>query len=333
MTNEHDDLIAAWALDALPPDEWELLDRALAADLGARADADELRHVVALLGEDHAAPAPGDLRERVLAAVRSTAQRVESPVASAPIDVYRHQTETLSALLDTLADDDWRAVAEPYDWTVHGLLAHLLTIERYMGRLLGIVDGDPVADEHDHLAIGGAEIAAELTNDPIATVDAWRSAVAINLSGLAEVDLDRVVVFHEFRFAVRTLLIARGFELWTHADDIRRAAARPVGTPPKGDVRTMSSASVRSLPLAIHVVPGATVPDGTARIVLTGDGGGTFDLVLGRGGERLVTIVADVVDYCRVASRRLLPIDAEMTVDGDARLAGDLLAASSVVAV
>ena len=37
---------------------------------------------------------------------------------------------------------------------------------------------------------------------------------------------------------------------------------------------------------------------GPARIVLTGPGGGTFDLD-GPGSERTVTLVADVVDYCR----------------------------------
>jgi uncharacterized protein (TIGR03083 family) len=334
MTNEHDDRLGAWALDALEPDERLIVDRDLAGDPARRAEADRLRQVVALLGDDHAAPPPADVRERVLEKARTTAQR--GVTSSDPIAVYRHQTDALSALLDAIVDGEWQRRVAPYDWDIHGVVAHLLVIERYMGRQLGIVDGEPSPDDDDHLGIGRATIRAELARPPHDTVADWRAAVAHNLTalgGAAGVELDRTVVFHVFPFTVSALLVARGFEVWTHADDIRRAVARPLDAPSASDLRTMSTVSVASLPLALHAVPGATIPDGSARVVLTGAGGGTFDIVLGRGGDRLLTLVADVVDYCRCAARRIAPGELAATIDGDGRLAADLLAAAAVAAV
>ncbi len=65
--------------------------------------------------------------------------------------------------------------------------------------------------------------------------------------------------------------------------------------------------------------------------MLTGLGGGTFDL--GGAPGPTTTIVTDVVDYCRVAARRVEPDDLDCTIDGDTALAADLLRAAAVFAV
>jgi hypothetical protein len=80
-------------------------------------------------------------------------------------------------------------------------------------------------------------------------------------------------------------------------------------------------------------VGGAQVAGRTARIVLTGPGGGTWDQPLGLGetaGEPDTTLVLDVVDYCRLAARRLTPDDVTVTVEGDAALARQVLVGAGV---
>ena len=116
--------------------------------------------------------------------------------------------------------------------------------------------------------------------------------------------------------------------MWIHADDIRRATARPMQTPPPRDLRAMSMFSIATLPL---LVPTEHVK-GPARIVLTGQGGGTFDLD-GPGAERAVTLVADVVDYCRTAARRIDIDDLPAVIEGDRDQAHALLTAARVLAV
>ncbi|MGZ4680444.1 MAG: hypothetical protein ACXVIH_10495, partial [Ilumatobacteraceae bacterium] len=72
-----------------------------------------------------------------------------------------------------------------------------------------------------------------------------------------------------------------------------------------------------------------------ARIVLTGRGGGVWNQPLQLGGdaaEPSVTIVADAVEFCRLASQRIAPADLAAEVDGSMDLAIDVLRGASVFA-
>jgi hypothetical protein len=67
--------------------------------------------------------------------------------------------------------------------------------------------------------------------------------------------------------------------------------------------------------------------------VLTGPGGGTWDQALGWGetaGLPDATLVLDVVDYCRLAARRVGPDEVAVTVEGDEALARRILAGAGV---
>jgi hypothetical protein len=96
----------------------------------------------------------------------------------------------------------------------------------------------------------------------------------------------------------------------------------------------MTDAAVGALPLGMLL--NGTDPGGrTVRIVLTGDGGGSWDQALDLGavpGEPVLTLVADAVDFCRVAAKRLSPADLSRTEVGDADLAADVIAAAAVFA-
>ena len=71
------------------------------------------------------------------------------------------------------------------------------------------------------------------------------------------------------------------------------------------------------------------------RVVLEGAGGGSWVQPLDLGGapgEPVLTVVADAVEFCRVAAKRTPPADLACTVVGDASLAPSVLAAAAVFA-
>jgi uncharacterized protein (TIGR03083 family) len=333
--DELDSALGAWALDALDEATRAQVERGLLAfpDLARRADG--LGRVPALLGESLATAPPAELRDRVLGAAtsRSAASRV---TPSTPLEVFEHQVADLQALLASLEPHEWAADAAPYAWTVHGLVAHLLVIERYTAQQLGFGDvGGYEPDEH-HLALGADEIRHELTRAPRDTATAWDRRASATIDALRadpEMDAGRQAIMHGWPFTVGSILIARGFEVWTHADDIRRAVGRPLASPSAADLRAMSAFSVASLPLLVPIVE-PLVPVGPSRVVLTGAGGGTFDLP-GAHGEtgRQVTLVSDIVDDCRVGARGVAPDGLEATIEGDGQRADALLAAARVFAM
>jgi uncharacterized protein (TIGR03083 family) len=291
--------------------------------------------VPALLGESLATTPPVELRARVLgsATERSDASRI---TPSTPLEVFEHQVAELRVLLGSLEPNEWTAAATPYAWSVHGLVAHLLVIERYTAQQLRVDGVDGYEPDEHHLALGADEIRYELTRNPQATAEAWDRRASETIDRLRadpEMDAGQPAIMHGWPFTVGSVLIARGFEVWTHADDIRRAVGRPLATPSAADLRAMSSFSVASLPLLVPVVE-PLVSVGAARMVLTGPGGGTFDLA-GTNGDssRRVTIATDIVDYCRLVARRIAPDQLEATIEGDDQLAGALLAAARVFAM
>ena len=113
------------------------------------------------------------------------------------------------------------------------------------------------------------------------------------------------------------------FEIWTHDEDIRRATGRPPAPPDPARLRRMSRIAVPSLPFGM-AMSGLEGGGRTVRVVLTGAGGGTWDqaLDLGAGpGHAEATVVVDVVDYCRLAARRVTPAQLDAVIEGDHELA------------
>jgi hypothetical protein len=92
-------------------------------------------------------------------------------------------------------------------------------------------------------------------------------------------DLDGEVALHGMRLPLGALLIVRAFELWTHDDDIRRVAGLPLTEPDRPTLRLMTE-------LAAGLLPHAAARMGqrdrvSVHLVLTGPGGGTWDLAVG----------------------------------------------------
>lgn len=326
---ELEDLLALASLGLLDAADEEALDSVdLEADGPAAARHTAFQRTVAMLDQTHAIAPPPELRDRVLSAALARPPQRVTPAP--PPELFARQVAALAELLGSLDDDAWRRAVPPYEWTVHGLIAHLLVIENYTAYQLGLTPDGP-AEAH-HLAMGAEERALEERGPPGATAQRWLSRAEATVAALNEANaLPRDLTLHGWPFSLEGAVIARSFELWTHAEDIRRATGRPAAAATPADLRTMSSFSVQVLPLTLALVERDRVLTPT-RIVLTGPGGGTFDLLEGVGGFDTL-IVADVVDYCRVVARRIRPDELDCTIEGDAPLARALLLSAGVFAV
>lgn len=250
----------------------------------------------------------------------------------AATDLYVSRVRAMSTLLEGLDKAVWLRNAAPYEWTVHGLIAHLLVIEHYTAAQLGLVSAQIDASTDDHLAMGAELIATELRDSPVATIQRWAAAADRVVQHVRSADFrtDKAVTLHGWPFSASAALVARAFELWTHTDDVRRAAGLPFEQTDAAELRTMSSYSVASLPFLLPTVASERALTPT-RVVLTGAGGGTYDI--GGAGERKALLVADVVEYCQVVARRVEPRDLFATIEGDEALVRALLDASRAFAV
>jgi uncharacterized protein (TIGR03083 family) len=341
---ELDELLGAWALDALDDDARVAVEAALARHPDLAATARELRESAAGLAELSAVE--GEAVASVLAA--ATTARVpgmdariaeEGPSTSA--EAYADQVGALARVLERVPDDGWDRVVAPYaPWTVRDLVAHLVAIEGYAASFLGLgAFEEPEGGTGDHLAMTEPTIAHYRTR-PVEEVGGdWTRLAersAAHVLTLSDEDLERPMHLHGIPFRTPSALVARTFELWTHADDIRAAVGEPLDAPPARVVHRMADASINSLPLAAYTLdtpPGPAV----AHVVLTGRGGGAWTLLVGgaedRAAEPDLVLVADVIDYCRVVSRRVNAEALDAVVEGDAELALQLLEASQFVAV
>ena len=84
-----------------------------------------------------------------------------------------------------------------------------------------------------------------------------------------------------------------------------------------------------------ETLDGRSRPGHTARLVLTGEGGGEWLVAMGGGEPNAVpdvTVTAHVVDWCRRVGERIAPDALPCRIDGDHALAADLIQAASAFA-
>jgi uncharacterized protein (TIGR03083 family) len=329
-----DELAALLALDALPADE--------------QADA-ELRHgtfpagladVVAALAEVTATQPPQSLRGAALsrAAGRRAADRPVGAVEpSRPIDAYRQTAAEFYELLAGLHDDEWLAAAHAEHGSVRDLVAHLTGVERLCIAWLDPTAAPPVDPRVDHIT-ATRPVVAELADLEVhALARAWHETALGVAAAAGAGDQRRPVSFHDITTSVDGLLVMRTFELWAHWMDIALATGRPMPILDAPRMALLSAQLMAALPLAL-AYSGQPPRPGSARFVLTGDAGGCYTVPLDFAnpitgpGAPDVTIVADVVDLCRVAARRLDPAELDATVEGDAGLARAVLAGADAFA-
>ena len=273
---------------------------------------------------------PPGLRERVLAA-SLRARDAGRPVPDAPeisaAEAFSRAASAFFTALCFLSDDDWRTPVLR-DLDVQGLVGHLLGVEYDVHRALA---GDPAVADADHVESTQAAAVRQAAGAPAGTRAEWRHAADRTLDLVRSADGRAVVALHGLRLPVRTLLIVRAFELWTHENDIRRAVGWAASVPDPSTLRLMTDLAAGLLPLAAAGLGEAT----DVRLVLTGPGGGTWDVTVGSGppAAASVAIVTDAVGFCRLAANRVTPAELDVSVTGDPARAAAVMFAVTTLAL
>ncbi len=275
---------------------------------------------------------PASLRERVLAASRQARPARPAPEAAeiSPAEAFGRAADAFYGLLCALDDADWRRPVLR-DLDVQGLVGHLTGVEEDVQRCLA---GDPAVAGAEHVESTQPAALRQAGSTATATRTEWRQAADRTLRLVSEhADQRAAVAVHRMQLPLDALLIARAFELWTHENDIRRAAGLPPSVPDASTLQLMTGLAARLLPQAA-VRTGLRDPV-SVRLVLTGPGGGAWDVAVGdpAADPVAVGIVTDAVGFCRLVANRAIPADLDLHVTGDAARAAGVLAAASALAL
>ena len=287
---------------------------------------------------------PTGLRERVMTAsllARAIGQPVPAVPEISPDEAFARAADAFYGLLGVLSDEGWKTGALR-GLDVQGLVGHLTGVEHDTHRALA---GDPAVADAEHVASTQESAVRQAGRSPALTRDEWRHAAdrtlelarAAGRNPAAGGGSARLAV-HGIRLPLGDLLVVRAFELWVHDNDIRRAVGLPPSAPDPPVLRLMSDLAARMLPYAAARMG---LPPVDVHLVLTGPGGGTWDLAIGQeaGGQREepgpegVAIVADAVGFCRLAGNRVTPAELGSHISGDEGRAVSVLAAASTLAL
>ena len=300
---------------------------------------------------------PAGLRERVMTAsllAREAGQPVPAVPAISGAEAFGRAADAFYGLLAGLDEQDWaRPVLRGLD--VQGLTGHLIGVEEDMQRGLA---GDPAVADADHVESTQDSAVRQAGRSPALTMRDWRRAADRTLAeaqGVRTAEAgarpgaragtddgrDGRIAMHGMRLPLDDLLVVRAFELWVHENDIRRCAGLVPSVPDPPVLRLMSDLAARMLPYAAARTGLRERVD--VHLVLTGPGGGTWDVTLGRrpdgqgpdgqGPGQDVAIVTDAVGFCQLAANRTTPAELGPHVTGDAGRAAEVLAATSTLAL
>jgi uncharacterized protein (TIGR03083 family) len=281
--------------------------------------------------DDRLATPPATLRERVLQAAevaRTAGQPVPLAPPITPAEAFSRNADALHATLAALDEPSWH-VPVLRDLDVQGLVGHLTGVEADMQRALA---GDPEVAGADHVASTQAAAVRQAGLPAAATRREWRQATERTLALVGErADLSGVVALHGVPLPLEMWLVVRAFELWTHENDIRLVAGLPAAVPDPSTLRLMTDLLATVLPLAAALA-GLEQPT-KVRLVLTGPGGGSWDVDVAGGGPEAasVRIVTDAVGFCRLAARRTDRADLDLDIAGNAERAAEVLAAAATL--
>ena len=324
---EVEELLGAYALDACEPDEVVAIEAVLARRPDLAREADRLRRVAAWLAANDAAEPPAGARERIIGAA---ATRRHGP-ADAVIDAYVSFAERLEEAAVALPESALTAVT-PNGLTAHDLVVHMAAQESLLAQHLGVPTIDDLTDE-DIDARTYALLPRFVGRDVEDALEVWRASVEANRTWATQ-NPDRTAIWRGLGLTRDDTLLVRSFEAWIHADDLRRAAGVTTVPPSTRHLALMSDLAGRVLPLAL-AVSGRTHDGKTARLVLTGDGGGEWLVPMGDGDPTAiadVTVTADVLDWCQLVGDRVAVDELAFEVEGDELLARDLVAAAPALA-
>lgn len=300
----------------------------------------ELRY--ALAQGDTANPAHAFRRQLLATAMtaRTPGMPVDPYESISGLESFRRLTARLSRLLADLPPQEW-ATPAIRDLDVQGLVGHLIGVEQgFAATLLG----DDSAAGADHVASTQPSAMRQQGRTPQETFDEWALTTERTMALCEEVaDPHRPVRFHGIQLGLDAFLVVRSFEIWTHDEDIRRALGRDEIDPDPEILTRMTGLATTLLPVGIASAADDRVhgAGASARLVLTGPGGGSWDIPLqGRDVRRAVPgaridahIVVDSAAFCRVVANRADRERSGAVVSQDADVADLLLRGAAALAL
>ena len=136
---------------------------------------------------------------------------------------------------------------------------------------------------------------------------------------------------HGMRLPLGALLVVRAFELWIHDNDIRRWPGCPL-VPDGSTLRLMTELAARMLPYGATLT-GLREPV-SLHLVLTGPGGGTWDVTVGSGpGIRPRSASSPTLSGSAAGGQPGDAADLDLHVTGDPGRAAEVLAAAAALAL
>ncbi len=324
---EVEELLGAYALDACEPVEIAAIDAVLARRPDLARVAMQLGEAASWFGAAEALEPPVELRADVLEAARAR----RSGAVDAALELYSSQSERLADAIAALPDE-MLEIETPNGLSARDLVIHMAAQESLLAHLLG-VPTVPDLDEVDIVARTEALIPRFAGRDVDDAISLWRASVEANRTwarrhGASTADWPGLQLSRD------DTLVVRAFETWTHTDDLRGVLGLGSEPPDPRSLSLMSDLAGRMLPSALSLA-GRRRDGKTARLVLTGPGGGDWTIAMGRGEPAAVpdvTLIADVVDWCRVVGDRLAASELVCVIEGDTELGDDLLAAGPALA-
>jgi uncharacterized protein (TIGR03083 family) len=322
-----EELLGAYALDACEPEEVAAIEAVLARRTDLAREADRLSRVASWLGATEATEPPVRMRDDMLDSALARRHGSADPV----LDVYVSLSERFEQAIVDLPDDALDVVT-PNGLSAHDLVVHMAAQESLLAQNLG---APTIAEleEEDIVARTEALLPRFAGRDLDDAVTLWRDSVEANRAW-AVVNPDRTAIWRGLGLTRDDTLLVRSFEAWVHTEDLRGAAGLPGAAPETRHLLLMSDLARRILPLALAVA-GREHVGKTARLVLTGPGGGDWLVPMGSGTAADapdVTVTADVIDWCRLVGDRIAPDALRLEVDGDEGLGRDLVAAAPALA-
>jgi uncharacterized protein (TIGR03083 family) len=296
-----------------------------------------------LRGSLEAEPRSPELRARVLDAAQSRrpsgqATEPDPAIPIDPVEVFRLGIAGSIAEIERLDGSMWAAPLLRREWNVQEMVGHLVGAARYLAGALGVDEPTTDVTLADHVPFTQSWIDTHRDAAPTDTATAFVAsftALSNAASRLSPADLATITRYYGFEIPRGTALVAASFELWAHVDDIRRAVGHAPHLLSPEELSIMCQLAAGVLPFTLGYV-GTPYPGRTARLVLTGPGGGTFVVSTGPepppAGAEDALIVADALDFCRIAGRHLDVDEVTHEVEGDEEFARDLLASARVLA-
>jgi uncharacterized protein (TIGR03083 family) len=293
--------------------------------------------LAALIEEDPEEP-PVELRSAMLGRAQrrrpaGTWCGTLDPISS--LEAFRRASAHLGAVLAMLGAHDWTLPARGA-WTVKDVVAHLVGADEYTGAVLGLW-ASPVEDHRPtHLQATAPAMARLAPAAPAAVAAEWRRGVDALVAQEADLAprLGDVVDLYGAPLPIGDVLTVRAFEVWAHSEEIAVAVGLRLDAPEPERIALMSELAVRLLPFGLHMTH-EHVPPGTARLVLTGAGGGSWDVPFRPelvSAAPDVVVVLDVVEFCRHAAHGHLHAERMDEVEGDRTLVPPLLTGAAAFA-